>query len=165
MESPAGRPARIPDAWGWREDRPARIESAKDDRNVYLEPSYRVAPGANRIGWVNDDGDVYLDPHASYRAAQRFASDSDQPISHQKLAVQKMLLKTGLIKLGDEKNRYTVRRAVSGIQGKRVLDLTPLGVNALQGTDDTLAGLKARQGLDDADNHYSIPPRISVARP
>jgi hypothetical protein len=135
-----GPPGASPEAWGYRGDSPA--------------------PGADRIGWVKDE-DVYLQADASYRVAQRFADDSAQPLSHQKLALQKMLLDAGLIRISNEKHRYTVKRTVDGIPGKRVLELTPAAVKTLQGADDT-----DRRGLDEPDPAFPpIPAMTSVTRP
>jgi hypothetical protein len=136
-----GDPPENKSAWGWRGENPA--------------------PGADKIGWVKENGDVYLQPDASHRTAQRFAYDSDRPLSHQPLAIHKMLLEAGLIRISNEKHRYTVKRTVDGVPGKRVLDLTPAAARALQAADDT-----DRHGIDPHDQTFPpIPAMISVTGP
>ena len=136
-----GAPDHNANGWGWRDE--------------------HRAPGADRVGWVKDD-DVFLDPQASYLAAQRFADASAQPLSHQKHALQKMLLDEGLITVGSEREaRHTVRRAIGGTPSRRVLHLTPAAVSAIQGDDDT-----SRRAPEQHDRAFPpIPPITSIARP
>jgi hypothetical protein len=128
-----GPPAENREAWGWPDG---------DTRPI----------GRDLIGWVTGDGDVYLDPEASHRAAQKAATDGNQPLSHGATALNRMLFDKQLIVAGGEKDgRLQVRRTV-GRRRRRVLQLTPAAIDALLGDGD------ARDYDPPPDR--SIPPLI-----
>ena len=87
-------------------------------------PSWDLAPAADRIGWI-DDGTVYLDPNASYAAAERLARQTGQVLGSRR-QVSARLAETGRIRCDpfiEGKRRRFTRRVVIENDRKEVLCL------------------------------------------
>jgi hypothetical protein len=116
-----------PGAWGWR-----RIPEG-----AFANESWR--PMGERVGWVTDEGDdLYLDPDASFAAAQRVGRDTGDPLAIAPRTLHRRLQQAGLLRTVDEvRGRLTVRRTL-GDARRTVLHL---GATALEGA--------ARDAADD----------------
>jgi hypothetical protein len=100
------------EAWGWRQKAVGAGAYARDDWQAQGE----------RVGWVEGDS-VYLDPDASYKAAQAMAPGGDGiVVSAQTL--RKRLHERGLLIREGKRDELTVRRVLSG-STRRVLLLKP----------------------------------------
>jgi hypothetical protein len=101
------------EAWGWRTFEVGVGGSPRSD--------YR--PQGARIGWMDGD-DVYLEPEASYQAAQRLARDGGEPITVGSKTLHKRLHEKGLLASTEpERHKLTIRRTVER-QRRAVLHLT-----------------------------------------
>jgi hypothetical protein len=70
-------------------------------------------PGGDKIGWVDEHGNLYLEPEASYAAVQRLARDQGTAIPVTKATLFKRLDEKGWILSKDER-RKTVRKTIEG---------------------------------------------------
>lgn len=93
-------------AWGWREE-------------ISDEPAWR--PQGRRVGWV-EGNDLYLEPEASYAAAQELARDQNEAIPVSPRTLNQRLKERGLLASWDSKRqRNTVRRTLEGVKDREVL--------------------------------------------
>jgi hypothetical protein len=85
-----------------------------------------------RVGWVADEGDdLFLDPDASFAAAQRVGRDTGDPLAIAPRTLHRRLQQAGLLRSTDEvRGRLTVRRTL-GDARRTVLHL---GATVLEGT-------------------------------
>ena len=90
-------------AWGWRSE---SVGGEGFDREVWR-------PGRDRIGWVVD-GDLFLDPEASFAAAQSMGRDVGDPLVVQPRTLHRRLHQAGALASVDERGRLTVRRTLAG---------------------------------------------------
>lgn len=96
VASPEGSRPEMPGAWGWR-------ESADEYK-----------PQGKRIGWLKGK-DLYLEPEASYAAAQKQGRDSGEPLTATVHTLRKRLFERGLLASTDEgRGTLTVRRTLEG---------------------------------------------------
>ena len=102
LAAPDGSKPTGPAAWGWREK---TIGTGAGERTEWQ-------PQGHRIGWVTQD-DVYLDPDASYKAAQMMAGGGEG-ISVSGRTLRKRLHERGLIIADDRRETLTVRRVLEG---------------------------------------------------
>lgn len=99
-----------PDRWGWR-----RIIDSDGDEDW--------RPLGDRVGWIDGD-DVYLEPEASFAAAQRFAQDSGERIAVSLSTLKKRLHERGYLASTEEaRSSLTVRRTIGGGPRRAVLHL------------------------------------------
>jgi hypothetical protein len=107
----ADREGRVPEAaqaWGWREEN-------SDD------PGWR--PQGRRIGWL-EGTDLYLEPEASFAAAQEMARDQNEAIPVSSRTLHQRLKELGLLASWDSRRqRLTVRRTLAGVERREVLHL------------------------------------------
>jgi hypothetical protein len=91
-----------------------------------------------RVGWVTDEGDeLYLDPDASFAAAQRVGRDTGDPLAIAPRTLHRRLRQAGLLRTVDEvRGRLTVRRTL-GDARRTVLHLA---ATALEGAARGAAG-------------------------
>ena len=84
-----------------------------------------------RVGWVADEGDdLFLDPDASFAAAQRVGRDTGDPLAIAPRTLHRRLQQAGLLRSVDEaRGRLTVRRTL-GDARRTVLHL---GATVLEG--------------------------------
>jgi hypothetical protein len=100
-----GKPEEDDGAWGWR-------------RNDYGHDE----PHGARIGWLDGDG-VWLDPDASYAAAQRLGQEVGDRLAVQPQTLRKRLNERGLLTSTDVRRKtLTLRRSFEG-QRREVLHL------------------------------------------
>jgi hypothetical protein len=112
------RPAN-PGAWGWR-----RIPEG-----AFANECWR--PMGERVGWVAAEGDdLFLDPDASFAAAQRVGRDTDDPLAIAPRTLHRRLQQAGLLRsVDDARGRLTIRRTL-GDARRSVLHL---GATVLEG--------------------------------
>jgi hypothetical protein len=80
-------------AWGW-------VEKETEEGMVAS-----VAPGAELMGWVDDDaGCTYLLSEASYRAVAKFAREQGQPLTVTKRSLHMQLCREGILAPLDNEN-------------------------------------------------------------
>ncbi len=92
-----------PEAWGWRLRIAGTGEYQRDEG----------WPQGNRIGWL--DGDLYLEPEASYAAAQALGRDTGDPLAILPRTLHKRLAERGLLLSQDEsRGRHVVRVTLEG---------------------------------------------------
>jgi len=97
-----------PGAWGWRKD--------TDGTGSFGHETWR--PQRERVGWVVDDDSghhLFLDPDASFAAAQSMGRDTDDPLAVQPKTLHRRLRQAELLLSVDEaRHRLTVRRTLGG---------------------------------------------------
>ncbi|HSL82886.1 MAG TPA: toprim domain-containing protein [Thermoanaerobaculia bacterium] len=99
-----------PQVWGWRE---------KSVSGILVGPAPWLYQG-DRIGWV-DGNDLYLDPEAAYRVAQRMSTQDGLSVMSRTL--WKRLKEAGILVTTDEtRQRNTVRVTLQG-ERREVLHL------------------------------------------
>ena len=127
------RPAN-PGAWGWR----------RTPEAAFANESWR--PMGERVGWVADEGDdLFLDPDASFAAAQRVGRDTGDPLAIAPRTLHRRLQQAGLLRsVDDARGRLTVRRTL-GDARRTVLHL---GATVLEGAGRRRSGttLGSRDG-------------------
>ena len=94
-----------------------------------------------RVGWVADGGDeMFLDPDASFAAAQRVGRDTGDPLAIAPRTLHRRLQQAGLLRSVDEvRGRLAIRRTLG--DARRVV--LHLGASALDGAGPS-------KGTDDA---------------
>ena len=97
-----------PGACGWRKD--------TDGAGSFGHETWR--PQRERVGWVVDDEsgrDLFLDPDASFAAAQSMGRDTGDPLAVQPKTLHRRLQQAELLLSVDEaRHRLTVRRTLGG---------------------------------------------------
>jgi hypothetical protein len=99
-DSSTGQNPKNPSRWGWADSHPH---------------------GAC-IGWLNQQGEVLLEPQAAFAAVQRLAGEQGDSITKSATAIWKAMFERGLI--AKDATQYTIRRTIEG-SAKRVLCLQP----------------------------------------
>jgi hypothetical protein len=98
-----GNPAKNPEKWGWR----LRVQGAYEE----------WIPMGPRVGWVNDQGEVLLEPHAWVAAVQEVARSTGETIPISAAALAKRLKERGLLITTDRaRQTRTVRRTLEGVR-------------------------------------------------
>jgi hypothetical protein len=104
-------PENIAKACGWKQA--LRLDRGEHNYGAREVPYWETAPGASKIGWVDDDY-VYLDPVASHAAAARRAIELGRSFGTER-QVKARLAETGRIVFDkEEKRRLTKRVSVEG---------------------------------------------------
>ena len=104
VADPEGAPPENPGAWGWR--------SATIGTGDFMREEWR--PQGERVGWLDVDH-LYLEPEASYAAAQKQGRDADDPLTITGRTLRKRLHERGLLLSTDEARRVlTVRKTLEG---------------------------------------------------
>jgi hypothetical protein len=96
-----------PGAWGWHAQ---EYQASNDETYVHWRPQGR------RVGWV-DGEDLYLEPEASYAAAQELARDQGDGLPVSPRTLHRRLHERGLlvaVEAQGGKTRYAVRRTLEG---------------------------------------------------
>jgi hypothetical protein len=102
------RPA--PEAWGWR----GKEYTFRGPDGPENDISYQAQ--GRRIGWV-DGEELYLEPEASYAAAQEMARDQGDALPVSPRTLHRRLHERGLllaVEMHGGKTRYAVRRTLEG---------------------------------------------------
>jgi hypothetical protein len=99
-------PQPTPQAWGWR-----FTDASTGDRQ-----HYEWRPQGKRVGWLDETTlTLYLEPEASYAAAQAMAAKSGDGIGVSSQTLRKRLHDQGLLAQVDTKREtLTVRRRLEG---------------------------------------------------
>jgi hypothetical protein len=95
VAGPAGNCPAHPEPWGWRQ---------RDD-DTY-------EPRGDRIGWV-DGSNLYLEPEASFHAAQQFGQQGGEPLTVASKTLHKRLHERNLlVQIDEHRGRLTYRRTL-----------------------------------------------------
>lgn len=93
-----GRPDSNQGAWGWR-----RVRSAEWE------------PKGDRVGWLTEDDNLYLDSDASYAAAQKLAQEVGDRLAVSVQTLRRRLREAGiLVSVDSTRQVLTVRRVLEG---------------------------------------------------
>ena len=135
IASPDGEEPHKPEAWGWRL---TVVGSAQNESHVWR-------PQGDRIGWI-DEGELYLDPSASYRAAQAMAGPAGEGIPVGERTLWKRLHEQGGLVVTDSPDRATVKRTLGGCARRGTVVEAGPGATGLRDLSD---GREADAGGDD----------------
>jgi hypothetical protein len=92
-----------PARWGWREHTTGSGEFLRNNWHPY----------GDRIGWVDDKENLFLDPHSSFAAVQKMAKDQGTSISISPQTLWKRLDEKGLLLSKDAtRKRNTIRKTI-----------------------------------------------------
>jgi hypothetical protein len=90
--------------WGWRLEE----YRTKDGTDAVARPQ------GTRVGWLAD-GELYLEPEASFTAVQRFARDQNESFAISAQTLRRRLKEKGLLATTDEsRGKLTVRKTLQG---------------------------------------------------
>jgi hypothetical protein len=126
VADPAGDAPPEPERWGWRAE------------EFYAREGTAVRHKAQgvRVGWLAD-GELYLEPEASFAAAQSFARDQGDCLPVAAATLRRRLRERGLLASTDEaRGKLTVRRTLQGAR-RDVLHIARAGVAPAQRTGPT----------------------------
>lgn len=104
-----------PHAWGWTH------------QPVGTGPSPRETwhPHGDCLGWVTEEGRLYLDPDAAFRVVQAFADSQKAPLPLTQRTLWKRLAEHGCIAGEPSQAQHTVRREIGpDKKRKRVIELS-----------------------------------------
>ena len=127
------------DGWGW-ETYPHRDQYNQEERHR--------AKG-DRIGWV-EEGALYLEPGATYRALSMFARDQGEGVPVTERTLWKRLAERGHL-LSSEDGKNTVKRTLPGAGRVRVLHLSPYPAKT------GATGATGADAVQDTANRAPIP--------
>jgi hypothetical protein len=109
VASPDGAYPETPQSWGWRRE------------DTHDGPTWR--PLGKLVGWL-DDSNLYLEPEASYAAAQEMAGAQGESLTISAQTLRRRLKERGLLASTDAKREtLTVRRVLNGAS-RNVLHLS-----------------------------------------
>jgi len=132
-----------PESWGWR-----RSEGTLASTGTWL-------PGGARIGWLGADNDLYLEPDASFAAAQEMARSAGETITIAGKTLHKRLADRSLLRSTERGARGTlaVRKMVQGERHPvlHVHAATFLFAGPDQSDHDD------EKGPEDAQDSWSVP--------
>jgi hypothetical protein len=131
-------------------DRPAGAESWGWRSSTGLDQTAWTCQGS-RIGWIDGD-DAYLDPDASYKAAQAMAADG-MGLAVSAKTLRKRLADKGMVLREGGRDELTVRRKLAGVQ-RKVLHLSA-GVLEPPEMDDGPGGGDSREQMADSNGGFS----------
>jgi hypothetical protein len=138
----AGRDGGAPEsaqAWGWREEN-------SDDSTL--------RPQGRRVGWV-EGNDLYLEPEASYAAAQELARDQNEALPVSPRTLHQRLKERSLLTSWDSKRqRNTVRRTLEGVRDREVLHVDP-GLFSSGQPSEPSASLATREKTAGSENGFA----------
>jgi hypothetical protein len=107
-----GSAPETPERWGWQLKTVGTGPSTRDDWQ----------PQGHRIGWV-DDQDLYLEPEASFAAAQELAKEQGESLPITPHTLRRRLKEKGFLLSRDERRKkLTVRKTLPGTR-REVLHL------------------------------------------
>ncbi|MCH7499684.1 MAG: bifunctional DNA primase/polymerase [Nitrospinae bacterium] len=102
-----------PERWGWRK---TVYPTGDGDEDI----SYRLQ--GDRIGWVDDKENLFLEPEAAYATVQKIGKTQNAPITVTQQTLWKRLAEKGCIISGSDKGHHTIRKTIEGCR-KRVIHL------------------------------------------
>jgi hypothetical protein len=109
IAAPDGSKPLVPEGWGWRHE------------DTHGHSSWR--PLGRRIGWLDDEA-LYLEPDASYAAAQELAREQGEALPVSPRTLWRRMREQCLLASWDAKRqRCTVRRTLEGVRHREVLHL------------------------------------------
>jgi hypothetical protein len=115
VTDPDGLEPEEPEAWGWR-GKEYYTGTGPDDTRENTD----WTPQGRRIGWVDGaDGaaDLYLEPEASYAAAQELARDQGESLAVSQRTLWRRLHERGLLASTDpDRKRLMVRKRLEGVR-------------------------------------------------
>jgi len=123
-----------------------------------------LLPRGKRIGWLEPDGSLLLEPGAAFAATQRMASAQGTGLPIGKRTLWKRLAEKGLLASRDAaRDRNTSRKTIGG-ERKNVVHLIPgaLSINGPNGPNDPPPDKKG--GLGPKEGAVSSPTQPETAR-
>jgi hypothetical protein len=106
-----------PGAWGWQ----GRQHTHRTEEGTATETTWQ--PRGNLVGWI-DGAELYLEPEASYAAAQEMARDQGDGLPVSARTLHRRLRERGLLATWDgRRQRNTIRRTLAGVKDRNVLHL------------------------------------------
>jgi len=155
-----GNEPRDPQRWGWRP------EASYVGEGTHT----RHKPQGVRVGWLVD-GELYLEPDASFAAVQRFARDQGESFSITANTLRRRLKERGLLASTDTaRGKLTVRKTLQGSRrdvlhvgsnGTPPARTGPEGEAAEKPMADSWVGIDAAQ--DDAAHENTFVPATNGA--
>jgi hypothetical protein len=141
-----GNAPREPQRWGWR----------PEEYYTGGGTDTRYKPLGMCVGWIAE-GDVYLEPDASYAAVQRFAREQNESFGVSAQTLRRRLKEKSLLTTVDEaRGKLTVRKTLQGarrdvlhIAWKAVPSLPKTGTTGPDG--EARIGPESRAGNDQAN--------------
>ncbi|HIB42411.1 MAG TPA: DUF927 domain-containing protein, partial [Nitrospina sp.] len=107
-----------PDGWGWRKN---TTGSGEDSRINWR-------PLGDRLGWIDENENLFLDPNSSFATVQKMAKDQGTSIPISQQTLWKRLDEKGLLASKDSsRNRNTIRKTIMG-KRRQVLHIKPDGL-------------------------------------
>jgi hypothetical protein len=126
-----GEEPRAPQRWGWR---PEEYHTGEGTGTRHKRQGLRV-------GWLAD-GELYLEPNASFAAVQRFARDQNESFAISATTLGRRRKERGLLAATDTaRGRLTVRRTLQGAR-RDVLHIARTGAPSAPATGEGKAGVE-----------------------
>ena len=149
VAAPDGGYPDTPAAWGWRRET--------------IRGSPEWAPQGRRVGWVDGEA-LYLEPEASFAAAQEMAGAQGEGLAVSVQRLRRRLKERGLLASTDAKREtLTIRRVVEGAS-RNVLHLDssclfakPDKPDSDGGSSGEMSGYECRVAVQDGQNPTSDP--------
>jgi hypothetical protein len=124
-----------PQAWGWRG---REYFTGRGHGDACEQTDW--TPQGRKIGWL-DGADLYMEPEASFAAAQELARDQGEALPVTPRTLHKRLKERGLLAGWDERRqRNTVRRTLDGVKDREVLHLRADCLSGARRPSDPSAG-------------------------
>jgi hypothetical protein len=140
-----------PGAWGWRKE----IQGA----GAFGQDVWR--PGRERVGWVVEN-DLFLDPDASFAAAQSMGRDTGDPLAVQPKTLHRRLAQRGLlVSVDGSRGRLTIRRTLGGAR-RYVLHLSASVLEGAVQPDPVRANAGAGRWADSDANADPNGPQTAL---
>jgi hypothetical protein len=115
---PFGKEPENAAAWGWRA---SEYYTGRDADDTCEQTRWQ--PQGRKVGWL-DGKDLYLEPEASFAAAQELARDQGESLTVTPRTLHKRLKERGLLASWDAgRQRNTIRRTLEGVKDREVLHL------------------------------------------
>jgi hypothetical protein len=135
----SGREPQEPAAWGWRGKDSYTGRGPDDTRE---QTSW--TPQGRKVGWL-DGADLYLEPEASFAAAQELARDQGEALPVTPRTLHRRLKERGLLASWNKRRqRNTVRRTLEGVKDREVLHLRADSLGGAQRPSEPSAGARKR---------------------
>jgi hypothetical protein len=110
VAGPDGLKPASPEAWGWH----GKEYNLREGEPHAADTDVSFLPKGSRIGWVSGD-DLYLEPEASFAAAQELARQQGESLTVSPSTLRKRLHEEDLLASTDPKREVlTVRRTLEG---------------------------------------------------
>jgi hypothetical protein len=142
-----------PKLWGWR------LKTIGVGENMRSE----WQPLGNRIGWLNDDGSVLLEPGVAFATAQKVAREQGISLPIGDRTLWKRMVEKGQLASRDTgRGRNTTRANIAG-ERKTVVHLIPGLLSQTSPNDPNDPSLSRKGASGPKDRAVSSPPQAETA--